>query len=157
MIVGLLFVVSLFIAISDFSNRWLDSETQNILYYDTDVGVAASGDVQAENKSADSGAVKPATPEVTSDAVQQDLNSNSMQGDATVVSPSSKSGKDLEEDILSMLQENIASSSSSDVVELDDLDDDSEDEVPAMSKPMSHEEVMRDANNIFEKFSNRHL
>lgn len=153
MIVGLLLIVSLFVAISDFSHKWLDSETQNILYYDTSIEMKNSEPSESvKEEAANEEALAASTTQRDS---MKSQNPSMSEDSPTVVQASAKSGKELEDDILNMLQENLAENNSPEIEELDDLEESQMDEIPSASNTMSQDAVKRDAQDIFTKFSNR--
>lgn len=173
MIFVFLCVVIAFITITDLSGRWLDSETQNILYYDTEADPTESSeqepadDLEGSSKSTEDTGVSSDSA-VTKDTGAPDDSAVTRER----IKSESLNAADFEQDILNEMTQALNHGSSKQKVQttdlcaedleseldLDSYDFDSDEDETKIdgSAPQSDDEVKRDAQDVFERFKSRH-
>lgn len=157
MIALLLLIAAVIITFLDISHYWLDDETKNILYFDTDNsssnGDTSDSDTQdaseseadlgsdsENNKTSDSSDQKSSFEDQILEELNQEMKKSSANTSASSVS--------------SNVANNSNAEPSSDLDDLDDLDDYSsdKDEVRLASHTISAEEAAADVEAIFRQF-----
>lgn len=157
MIALLLLIAAVIITFLDISHYWLDDETKNILYFDTD-NSSSNEDIS------DSGAPDALESEMGSEPGSEDnktSNSSDQKSsfeDQILEELNQEMKKSSANTSASSVSSNVANNSnaepSSDLDDLDDLDDYSsdKDEVRLASHTISAEEAAADVEAIFRQF-----
>ena len=134
MIVFLLIAVAFIIAFVDMSDKWLDEETSNILYYDSDKVASSTQDSEEATESMETNG--------TTEKVKQP-----NSGSAAEEQPIQQS-KVNESDEASAVPDDLDSV----IYDLLDLDSD-EDEIQIPTQKLSAEETAKDVEDLFKKFN----
>lgn len=157
MIALLLLIAAMIITFLDISHYWLDDETKNILYFDTD-NSSSNGDTSdsdascvpeseadlgsdsENNKTSDSSDQKSSFEDQILEELNQEMKKSSVNTSASPASPN--------------VTNPTSAEPSSDLDDLDDLDDYSsdKDEVRLASHTISAEEAAADVEAIFRQF-----
>lgn len=137
MIVFLLIAVAFIIAFVDMSDKWLDEETSNILYYDTDKVASSAQDSE--------GATGTAEVEASTDTSEETKQQNA--GNAVEEQPMRQS-KVNESNTASTIPDDLESV----IDDLIDLDSE-EDEIQIPTQKLSAEETAKDVEDLFKKFN----
>lgn len=137
MIVFLLIAVAFIIAFVDMSDKWLDEETSNILYYDTDKVASSAQDSE--------GATETAEVEASTDTSEETKQPNA--GNVVEEQPRQQS-KVNESNTASTIPDDLESV----IDDLIDLDSE-EDEIQIPTQKLSAEETAKDVEDLFKKFN----
>lgn len=157
MIALLLLIAAVIITFLDISHYWLDDETKNILYFDTDnsssnedtsdsdaqdasESEADLGSDSENNKTSDSSDQKSSFEDQILEELNQEMKKSPVNTSASTASPN--------------VTNPTSAEPSSDLDDLDDLDDYSsdKDEVRLASHTISAEEAAADVEAIFRQF-----
>lgn len=134
MIVFLLIAVAFIIAFVDMSDKWLDEETSNILYYDTDKVASSTQDSEEATESVEATGTteKVKQPNSESSAEEQSIQQSKVN--------ESNEASAVPDDLDSVIDDLL------------DLDSD-EDEIQIPTQKLSAEETAKDVEDLFKKFN----
>lgn len=134
MIVFLLIAVAFIIAFVDMSDKWLDEETSNILYYDTDKVASSMQDSEEATESVEATGTteKVKQPNSESAAEEQPIQQSKVN--------ESNEASAVPDDLDSVIDDLL------------DLDSD-EDEIQIPTQKLSAEETAKDVEDLFKKFN----
>lgn len=134
MIVFLLIAVAFIIAFVDMSDKWLDEETSNILYYDIDKVASSMQDSEEATESVEATGTteKVKQPNLESVAEEQPIQQSKVN--------ESNEASAVPDDLDSVIDDLL------------DLDSD-EDEIQIPTQKLSAEETAKDVEDLFKKFN----
>ena len=134
MIVFLLIAVAFIIAFVDMSDKWLDEETSNILYYDTDKVASSTQDSEEATESVEATGTteKVKQPNSESAAEEQPIQQSKVN--------ESNEASAVPDDLDSVIDDLL------------DLDSD-EDDIQIPTQKLSAEETAKDVEDLFKKFN----
>lgn len=134
MIVFLLIAVAFIIAFVDMSDKWLDEETSNILYYDTDKVASSTQDSEEATESVEATGTTEKVKQPTSEsaAEEQPIQQSKVN--------ESNEASAVPDDLDSVIDDLL------------DLDSD-EDEIQIPTQKLSAEETAKDVEDLFKKFN----
>lgn len=144
MIAIILFASAIVIAILDFSEKDLDSETENILYYDNTVQQTKTQKAQLDDVQEQSPVEEQPPAEEQPSAEEQAVASSGLSAD-----------EELERALMNAMGADEFGMNLSDELDAEDDFSSSADEVQISSPTYTEREISDDADEIFNAFKNR--